>query len=91
VPLFAERNIDRPQRLFQLNSGDLAFLNEATLLKLGAPNQEYGPRSLSAFTKSACRWLIESYRFAPTFALPRSGSRASPAGPTMATTLVKHS
>jgi hypothetical protein len=38
VPLFAERNIDRPQRLFQLNSGDLAFLHEATLLKLGAPN-----------------------------------------------------
>lgn len=38
VPVFAERDLSRPQRLFQLNNGDLAYLHEETLLKLAAPD-----------------------------------------------------
>lgn len=38
VPFFAEAIVDRPRRLFQLASGDLAYLQETTLLKLAAPD-----------------------------------------------------
>ena len=38
VSIFTERTTDRAQRLYQLNSGDLAYLHEATLLKLAAPD-----------------------------------------------------
>ncbi len=37
VPLFAESTTDRPFALYQLNSGELVYLHEGTLLKLSAP------------------------------------------------------
>ena len=38
LPLFAEPRTDRPFALYELNSGELVFLHEGTLLKLSAPD-----------------------------------------------------